>query len=99
MLAGWQQEIMLIKRVSHSEAMLAGHQQNSCTFTGFSVQRLYWQAIRNHVNLQDFPFRGYAGRLSVRNHVNLQDSLSRGDADIYQRESCELVVIPHQRPC
>ena len=84
---------------------------------GFSVQRLYWQAIRNHVNLQnfsfrgyagrlsarnhanlhDFPFRGYVGRLSVRNHVNLQDSLSKGDADIYQRESCEVVAILDQR--
>ena len=53
---------------------------------------------KNHVNFQDFPFRGYAGRLSVRNHVNLQDFLSRGDADIYQRESCELVAIPDQRP-
>ena len=56
-------------------------------------------SARNHVNLQDFPFRGYPSRLSVRNHVNLQDSLSRGDADIYQRESCELVAIPDQRLC
>ena len=29
--------------------------------------------------------------------MNLQDSLSRGDADIYQRKSCELVAIPDQR--
>ena len=52
-----------------------------------------------HVNFQDSPFRGYAGRLSARNHVNLQDFLSREDADISQRESCELVAIPDQRPC
>ena len=60
--------------------MLPGHQQKSCTFTGFSVQRLYWQAIRNHVNLQDYPFRGYASRLSARNHVNLQNFPFRGYA-------------------
>ena len=53
---------------------------------------------KNNVSLQDFPFRGYAGRLSIRNHVNLQYSLWRGDADIYERESCEFVAIPDQRP-
>ena len=49
----------------------------TCTFTGFFFQR---QTIRNHVNLLDFPFKGYAGRLSARNHVNLQDFPFRGYA-------------------
>ena len=41
---------------------------------------LAWLSARNHVNLQDFPFRGYAGRVSARFHVNLQDSPFRGYA-------------------
>ena len=65
---------------SRSEVILAGHQHKFMYIYRISLSEAILAGRKNHVNLQDFPFRGYAGRLPVRIHVNLQDFQFRGYA-------------------